>query len=129
MYLTRTMAPETFSELAGGGLYRWIYNKYYVDEFYGAVFVSGTLLLARASASFDTYIIDPIVNGSAYLTTLVSWLNGLFDNYIIDGIVNRIADVVMGIGSRFRQLQTGSINGYLYVIVAGVVVVMVARLM
>ena len=63
------------------------------------------------------------------LTTFVSWLNGLFDTYVIDGIVNRIADVIIGLGSRFRQLQTGSINGYLYVIVVGVVVVMVARLM
>ena len=129
MYLTKSLTPETFSEVADGALYRLIYNKYYVDEIYGVVFVNGTLLLARVCAAFDTYVIDPIVNGSAYLIKLVSWLDGLFDNYVIDGIVNRIADVIIGLGSRFRQLQTGSINGYLYVIVVGVVVVMVARLM
>jgi NADH-quinone oxidoreductase subunit L len=129
MYLTKTLTPEAFSEIAGGGLYQLIYNKYYVDEVYQAVFVNGTLLLTRLCAGFDTYVIDPIVNGSAYVTTFVAWLNGLFDNYIIDGIVNRIADVTIGLGNRFRQLQAGSINGYLYVIVVGVVVVMVARLM
>jgi NADH-quinone oxidoreductase subunit L len=129
MYLTKTLTPETVSEVAGGVAYRWIFNKYYVDELYGAVFVNGTLLLARLCAGFDTYVIDPIVNGSAYLTAFVSWLNGLFDAYVIDGIVNRIADTIIGLGSRFRQLQTGSINGYLYVVVVGVVVVMVARLM
>ncbi len=74
-------------------------------------------------------MIDGIVDGSAAVTRFVSWLNGLFDNYVIDGIVNRLADGTMGLGTRFRRLQTGSINGYLYVIVAGVVVVMVARLM
>jgi NADH-quinone oxidoreductase subunit L len=91
--------------------------------------VNGTLLLTRISAGFDRYVIDVIVDGSAYLTAFVSWLNGLFDNYIIDGIVNRLADATIGIGSRFRQLQMGSINGYLYVVVVGVVVVMVVRLM
>jgi NADH-quinone oxidoreductase subunit L len=129
MYYTKSLKPETFSEIADGQIYRWVYNKYYVDEFYGAVFVNGTLLLARLCAGFDRYVIDFIVDGAASVTRFVSWLNGLFDNYIIDGIVNRIADATMGLGNRFRQLQTGSINGYLYVIVVGVVVVMVVRLM
>jgi len=129
MYLTKTLSPATFSEMGEGAPYRLIYNKYYIDEIYGAVFVNGTLLLTQLCAAFDRIVIDGIVNGSAALTRGVSWLNGLFDNYVIDGIVNRVADVTMGVGNRFRQLQTGSINGYLYVIVVGVVVVMVARLM
>ena len=129
MYYTKSLAPETFSEAADGQIYRLVYNKYYVDELYEAVFVNGTLLLSRMCAGFDRYVIDSIVDGTAYVTRFVSWVNGLFDNYVIDGIVNRVADVTMGIGNRFRQLQTGSINGYLYVIVVGVVVVMVARLM
>jgi NADH-quinone oxidoreductase subunit L len=129
MYYTKSLAPETFSEVAGGQLYRWVFNKYYVDEFYDAVFVNGTLLLTRICAGFDRYVIDFIVDGAASATAFVSWLNGLFDNYVIDGLVNRVADLTMGLGNRFRQLQTGSINGYLYVIVVGVVVVMVVRLM
>ena len=87
------------------------------------------MLLTRICAGFDRYVIDNIVDGSAALTRFVSWLDGLFDNYVIDGIVNRLADGTIVVGNRFRQLQTGSINGYLYVIVVGVVVVMVARLM
>ncbi len=129
MYLTKSLSPDVFAEAADGAIYRLVYNKYYVDEIYNAVFVNGTLLLTRIAAAFDRYVIDFIVDGSAYVTAFVSWLNGLFDNYIIDGIVNRLADVTIGIGSRFRQLQMGSINGYLYVVVVGVVVVMVVRLM
>jgi NADH-quinone oxidoreductase subunit L len=129
MYVRKSVSPETFSELADGAFYRLSLNKYYVDEIYNAVFVNGTLLLTRLCAAIDRYVIDGIVDGSASVTRLVSWLNGLFDNYFIDGIVNRLADITMGLGTRFRQLQTGSINGYLYVIVVGVVVVMIARLM
>jgi NADH-quinone oxidoreductase subunit L len=129
MYYAKVLAPETFSEVAGGWIYRLVYNKYYIDELYNATFINGTLLLTRICAGFDRYVIDNIVDGSAALTRLVSWIEGLFDNYVIDGIVNRLADGTIVVGNRFRQLQTGSINGYLYVIVVGVVVVMVARLM
>jgi NADH-quinone oxidoreductase subunit L len=129
MYYSKSLSPETFSGLADGRIYRLVYNKYYVDEIYTAVFVNGTLLLTRLCAAFDHYVIDGIVDGAAAVTRLVSWLNGLFDNYVIDGMVNRIADGTILLGNRFRRLQTGSINGYLYVIVLGVVVAMVARLM
>ena len=85
-------------------------------------------MITRVCAGFDRYVIDFIVDGCAYVTRFVSWLNGLFDKYIIDGMVNRIADATIDIGTRFRHLQTGSINGYLYAVVAGVVLVMVVRL-
>ena len=129
MYYAKTLSPDTFSEVAGGWIYRLVYNKYYIDELYNATFVNGTLLLTRICAGFDRYVIDNIVDGSAALTRFISWADGLFDNYVIDGIVNRLADGTIVVGNRFRQLQTGSINGYLYVIVVGVVVVMLARLM
>jgi NADH-quinone oxidoreductase subunit L len=129
MYITKSVSPDVFADAADGSIYRLLYNKYYIDEIYGAVFVNGTLLLAQICALFDRYVIDFIVDGAASVTRFVSWLNGLFDNYVIDGLVNRLADLTMGIGNRFRQLQMGSINGYLYVVVVGVVVVMVVRLM
>lgn len=129
MYYAKTLSPALFSELAHGAIYRLVYNKYYVDEIYNATIVNGTLVLTRICAAFDRYVIDGIVDGTAAITRFVSWLNGLFDNYVVDGIVNRLADGTLGLGNRFRQLQTGSINGYLYVIVASVVVIMLARLM
>jgi NADH-quinone oxidoreductase subunit L len=128
MYLTRSVRPDTVTAWGNGTLYRWVYNKYYVDELYQAVFVNGVLLLSRLGAAFDTYVIDTIVDGSAAVTRLVSWLEGLFDHYVIDGLVNGLATATMGVGDRFRQLQTGSINGYLYAIVVGVVVAIVVRL-
>jgi NADH-quinone oxidoreductase subunit L len=99
-----------------------------VDEIYQAIFVNGTLLLARLGSFFDQYIIDGIVNGLASLTRFVSWLNGLFDQYIIDGLVNLIADLTFAIGNKFRRVQTGNINSYLYGILIAVVLLIIAKL-
>jgi NADH-quinone oxidoreductase subunit L len=128
MYLWKTMSPDWFVNLAGGKVYEWVYNKYYVDEFYQATVINGTVRLALLLAWFDRTIVDGIVNGAAAVVRVGSFLNGLFDTYLIDGIVNRIADATLFAGQRFRQVQTGSINAYLYVIVGAVVVLMVAQL-
>ena len=129
MYGTKSIAPERFSDIGDGAPHRLLYNKYYVDELYEATIINGTLFLTRLCAAFDRYVVDFLVNTAATVTRFVSWLNGLFDSYVIDGLVNRVADVTMSVGDRVRRLQTGNINGYLYVAVASVLVVMIARLL
>jgi len=128
MYYRETLSPERFTHLAGGFFYRLFDRKYYLDEIYQAIFVNGTLLLARIGSLFDQYIIDGIVDGSAALTRFVSWINGLFDNYVIDGIVNAVANITFWIGNKFRRVQTGNINSYLYVVLIAVVLVILAKL-
>jgi NADH-quinone oxidoreductase subunit L len=121
MYRRESLSPEIFCNLAGGLPYRLFNRKWYFDEIYQAIFVNGTLLLARIGSLFDQYIIDGIVDGSASLTRFASWLNGLFDDYIIDGMVNAVANVTFWMGNKFRRLQTGNINGYLFVILIAIV--------
>ncbi len=128
IYYAGRVRPETFSEMAGGVPYRAVYNKYWVDEVYQTVFVGGVLLLAKAGALFDRYVIDGIVDGSAAITRVWSWLTGGFDLRCIDGLVNMLSDSVLEWGTRLRKVQSGSINVYLYAIVAGVVGVMVVRM-
>ncbi len=128
MYYKQSLSPERFSSLAGGLFYRLFNNKYYWDEFYQVVFVGGTLLLARIGVWIDQHIIDSIVDGSAKTTAFVSWLNGLFDDYIIDGMVNAVANITFGVGNKFRKVQTGNINSYLYVILGAVVVAIIVKL-
>jgi NADH-quinone oxidoreductase subunit L len=128
MYYRTTLSPELFANLAGGLFYRLFERKYYLDEIYQAVFVNGTLLLARAGSLFDQYVIDGIVDGSASVTRFVSWINGLFDYYIIDGLVNAIANITFWVGNRFRRLQTGNINNYLYGILIALVLAILVKL-
>lgn len=129
MYQKKTMSPDRVAGLAGGRLYDVVFNKYFVDEFYQATIINGTLALTRAAAWFDQHVIDAIVNGAATVTRWVAWVDGQFDHYVVDGAVNGIGWLSAFFGSRVRQLQTGSINGYLYVIVIAVVGVMVAQLL
>ncbi len=127
LYYRHKIDPERFSSFAWGLPHRVLLNKYYVDELYSFVFIKGALLLARMGAWFDRAIIDFIVDGIAKTTAFIAWINGLFDHYIIDGIVNVIANGTFAFGDRFRRIQTGNINSYLYVILGTVVLAMYVK--
>lgn len=127
MYRARRVAPETAAAFAGGVFYRLSLDKYYVDEAYNFAIVQPYLLATRALAWFDLHIVDAIVNFAALLTVIGAWLSGLFDNYIVDGLVNLTANATLATGARLRRLQTGSINGYLYGILAAVMLILLVR--
>jgi NADH-quinone oxidoreductase subunit L len=78
-------------------------------------------------AWFDQHIIDGVVNLSATVTVFGAWLSGLIDNYVVDGLVNLAANATLAAGGRLRRLQTGSINGYLYGILAAVTLILLVR--
>ncbi|HJU27928.1 MAG TPA: NADH-quinone oxidoreductase subunit L, partial [Candidatus Binataceae bacterium] len=126
IYRSGRLSADRLAE-AAGPLYRLSFNKYYVDEFYDAAVVRPYMMATAAAAWFDSHIIDGIVNLSASITVLVSWLSGLFDNYVVDGLVNLAANSTLAAGGRLRRLQTGSINGYLYGILAAVMVILLVR--
>jgi NADH-quinone oxidoreductase subunit L len=126
-YRTGKLDAARMSDFAGGLVYRLSLNKYYVDEVYDAVVMRPYMMATRAVAWFDLHIIDGVVNLSASLTVIGAWLSGLFDNYIVDGLVNLTANSTLAAGGRLRRLQTGSINGYLYGILAAVMVILLVR--
>lgn len=99
-----------------------VYNKYYVDELYQATVLRGTMLLARAWSTFDRVVIDGAVDGVATVARFVCNIEGAIDKYIVDGMVNLLADAVLNIGRRFRRLQDGRIQHYLYAAVAGALI-------
>ncbi len=104
------------------GLYTVLQGQYFFDEFYAATVYRFTLWWASVCAGFDRYVIDSIVNGSGYLTRMVSWTSGLFDRYVVDGAVNGVASVLQGAGEGFRRLQTGRVQTYLVYTSASVLV-------
>ncbi len=127
MYRAKRFNPETAAAFAGGVFYRFSLNKYYIDEAYNFTAVQPYILATRALAWFDLHIIDAVVNFAAFLTVIGAWLSGLFDNYIVDGLINLTADATLAAGARLRRLQTGSINGYLYGILAAVMLILLVR--
>ncbi|MCM2272251.1 MAG: NADH-quinone oxidoreductase subunit L [candidate division Zixibacteria bacterium] len=87
-----TRLRERFS-----GLHTVLYNKYFVDEIYGAV------------------IVRPLIYGSVFLWKVV-------DVVMIDGLANGFARVGQDMAELFKYAQSGRVRGYATVFVAGVVV-------
>jgi NADH-quinone oxidoreductase subunit L len=94
-YLVRPEIPEALAKMFGGGPYRWVYNKYFVDE------------------AYDATLVSPVVDGSRQLL----WRTG--DVRIIDGAANGIGTVARGLGALLRGLQSGYIRNYAAWVLAG----------
>ncbi len=93
--------PEKPRQLAQSmrGLYTLLFNKYYVDEIYQAVFVK------------------PFVN----LSNVFFWR--FFDVKIIDGMVNGVAKTFGGIAAGLRRMQTGIVQMYALSLMLGAILI------
>jgi NADH-quinone oxidoreductase subunit L len=102
-YLFYVMSPSLPDSIAGslGGLYKLVYNKYFVDEAYNAA------------------IVNPMVNGSRSLLWRV------VDAGVIDGAVNGIGTLSRTIGGVLRLFQSGNIRSYAAWVTLGCVAVLV----
>jgi NADH-quinone oxidoreductase subunit L len=83
-----------------GGVYRVLYNKYYVDEIY------------------DALIVQPIKRVSSGAL----WKG--VDAGLIDGSVNGVGATVRGLSQSLRQLQTGSVRTYAASLFLGAVMIL-----
>jgi NADH-quinone oxidoreductase subunit L len=95
------------------GAYTVLQGQYFFDELYAATIYRFTLWWAAMCAAFDRIVIDGIVDGTAYLTRVVSWFSGAIDRYFVDGAVNGLATVLQSAGEGFRRIQTGRVQTYL----------------
>jgi NADH-quinone oxidoreductase subunit L len=84
------------------GLYRLLYNKYFVDE------------------AYDATVVEPVLQGSR----TVLWRG--VDAGLIDGIVNGIGKRSRNVGGALRRLQSGNIRSYAAWVVLGSVIVIIA---
>jgi NADH-quinone oxidoreductase subunit L len=114
--------PELAPQMAerARGLYRLIVNKYFIDEIYGKIILAPYYALCRASAWFDKWVVDGLVNGAGYFTLGSSYTSIGFDTYIVDGLVNLTGYTVRGASWVFRALQTGFVQSYATAMVLGV---------
>jgi len=96
-YVKNPALPKLLAEKRKG-LYRLVYNKYYVDEIYEFLFINSLKKLGIGLwRGFDEFVIDGTVNGIAYF---FGWLSG-----------------------RMRRIQTGFVQNYAFSMIIGGVVV------
>jgi NADH-quinone oxidoreductase subunit L len=120
-YVKNPRLPEVWAARLGP-LYRASFNKYWIDELYGAVFTRRTMDAAGGVYEVDTDIIDGAVNGAAKLTRGASIVTGNTDKYVVDGLVNTIAGFISRLMSPLiRAAQTGLTANYAFVMVLGLV--------
>ncbi len=98
-----------------------VFNKYYVDEVYGATVVRGSLWLSRAAYWIDQNVIDALVNFMGVLGRAVAYVDAAIDKYIVDGAVNGLASLTWNSGRPLRRVQTGHIQAYLFGALGGAI--------
>jgi NADH-quinone oxidoreductase subunit L len=103
-------------------VHRLLVNKYWVDEIYDATVVKGTWAMTRILNRFDAGVIDGAVNGTRNATVGSSLLSGFFDKYVVDGLVNLSAWFARMWSYFMRKLQTGFVSQYALVMAVGVFV-------
>jgi NADH-quinone oxidoreductase subunit L len=102
-YFLYVMRPGTANSLSAafGGLYKLVYNKYFVDEFYDATVIQPTVTVSRA----------------------VLWRG--IDVASIDGVVNGIAALARGVGGGLKLIQSGNIRSYATWVLFGSIILII----
>ena len=97
-YVLKPSLPESMAHTFAGP-FRWLTNKYYVDE------------------AYDAMVVEPVVQGSRS----VLWRG--MDVSVIDGIVNGVGRRASNVGGALRGLQSGNIRSYAAWVVLGSILV------
>ena len=100
LYVLRPSLADALS-VAFGGLYKLVYNKYFVDEIYDAAVVKPTVAGSRA----------------------ILWKG--FDVVIIDGLVNGVGTASRSIGAVLKYMQSGNIRSYATWVVFGSIILII----
>jgi NADH-quinone oxidoreductase subunit L len=121
LYLKRPEVPKSLAE-RWGGAYRLLYNKYYVDQAYDALFVNRSKDLATTLGAFDLGVINGVgVDGTGWATRVMARISMWWDSWIVDGLVNLAARIVWILSYPVRMLQSGRVANYALWMVFGVI--------
>jgi NADH-quinone oxidoreductase subunit L len=97
-YVKNPALPKLLAEKQKG-LYKLVFNKYYIDELYEVLFINSLKRLGTGLwRGFDDFVIDGTINGIAYL---VGWVSGVV-----------------------RRVQTGFVQNYAFAMVIGGVILL-----
>jgi len=97
MYLAKPTIPEKLTNTFKG-VYKILWNKYYVDELYSFLFVKPTLWISY------------------------KFIERFTDIRIIEGIVNGVPALIYKISRLIRPVQTGQIQHYAIFMILGIIV-------
>lgn len=103
-------------------LYLLSIRKFWMDEIYSLLIVRPFHGLGRFLFRFDQIMIDGAVNGTGWITLLLSRIQGWIDKYIVDALVNLAGFLTQLSSFILRRIQTGFIQNYLLIVFVTVLI-------
>ncbi len=118
LYMRRRDLPAV---IAGkfGIVYETVRHRYYIDEMVNAAFIAPTLYLCRFFKNVDEKVIDGAVLTVGSTNRSLGFFWAWVDKTFVDGIVNFVGLLSQAFGSAARLLQTGRIQQYATIAIAG----------
>ena len=110
----RPLAGLTERNVIARGLYKFLWNKYYLDALYEKVIVRAIAHpLARAMYWLNQNVFDGIVNGAGRTGRKVGEITYKYvDQGLVDGVVNGSGAAARGTGTALRPTQSGKVSQY-----------------
>ena len=113
--------PDPLTKL--GGLHTFLKNKWYFDELYDWAFVRPSIRLGVGVYRWiDRWLIDGVLHAIARGAGRLAEAFRAFDRVVVNGGVDAFVEAIKAFGRWFREVQTGWVQQYLYVVVLGVLV-------
>jgi NADH-quinone oxidoreductase subunit L len=127
-YLTDPELPRRLTA-RWRGAYSLLRNRYYLDQFYPATVVRGTMASARGLFAFDRRVLDRVVETLGSLALVVAWLAHMVDKYCVDGVVSLVGWLAGQVSFLVRTLQTGLVQNYALAMLLGLFIVLTVFLL
>ena len=123
IYLWRKMPPTRLVGETGfmHGLYKFLYNRWYINAVYYRVFVDTPIAASRwLSDSFDLNGLFRVNSAGSSLGIYFSAAGNWVDVHVVDGIANGFSSAGQALSRGFRRAQTGIVEQYAQVFALGV---------
>ena len=109
-------------------IFRWLRDKFYVDELYERTVIALNADWARLCDFFDRWVWGGVVKLVSFVAQGFSDLTKLLDDFVVNGGFDAGCRRVMGGGKFMSAVQDGQVQNYLRVIALAVVVLVLAFL-
>jgi NADH-quinone oxidoreductase subunit L len=103
-------------------VWRWLHDKLYIDELFGATVIAFYGWWARVSDWLDRRVWGGAVAGVAWAFGLWARLNRFLDTNVVDGGFDKGCEELSTGGGLLAQVQTGRVQTYLRILAVAVVV-------
>jgi NADH-quinone oxidoreductase subunit L len=113
--VVRATDPDTL-EWLWPDWFRWLHDKFYVDELYDSTAVWLNAAFARWSHWLDWFVINGLVHAAAYTAIGFSWLSRLIDEYLVNPGFDSGCGSFRRSSGWLSRLQNGQVQRYLRIL-------------